>query len=261
MGELERACRYLEEEVEGSRQESMERSVMDEASGEALRMLHRRIGELEREKADWGRREEGLTGKIERLEETLLRRDERERELQEGIRDVKEQMEMMGNVSVGALDEEDLKRLLGGKEEEKEKHRATEIRWEEETAELKESVDRMNLEKENLKEELESVRQQLRTRDEEFGMLKKELEAQWQHTEKDSEKIEELVKERDELKKERDTLKEDVEDLEAKISNLEVEWNESENKRSELESQMQEVWNTREAAEKDRDEVCFRAFG
>jgi hypothetical protein len=42
-GELERMCHALEDEVDTSRQESMERSIMDEASGEALRMLHRQI--------------------------------------------------------------------------------------------------------------------------------------------------------------------------------------------------------------------------
>ena len=48
--ELERLCRQLEESAEDSKQERMERSVMDEASSEALRMLHRQIASLEREK-------------------------------------------------------------------------------------------------------------------------------------------------------------------------------------------------------------------
>ena len=50
--ELEKMCRHLEEEVDQSRQESVERSIMDEASGEALRQLHRQISQLEREKND-----------------------------------------------------------------------------------------------------------------------------------------------------------------------------------------------------------------
>ncbi|KAH0834056.1 hypothetical protein J3R83DRAFT_11340 [Lanmaoa asiatica] len=50
--DLEKMCRHLEEEVDYSRQESMERSIMDEASGEALRQLHRQISQLEREKND-----------------------------------------------------------------------------------------------------------------------------------------------------------------------------------------------------------------
>ena len=53
--ELERTCRQLEEAMDCSQQESMERSVMDEASGEALWMLHRQIANLESEKADWVR--------------------------------------------------------------------------------------------------------------------------------------------------------------------------------------------------------------
>jgi hypothetical protein len=58
-GELERACKHLEE-VDQSRHESMERGVMDKASGEVLRMLHRLIAGLEREEKDAERREEGL---------------------------------------------------------------------------------------------------------------------------------------------------------------------------------------------------------
>ena len=48
--ELERLCRQLEESAEDSMHERMERSVMDEASSEALRMLHCQIATLEREK-------------------------------------------------------------------------------------------------------------------------------------------------------------------------------------------------------------------
>jgi hypothetical protein len=104
--ELEKTCRYLEEEVEGSRHESMERSVMDEASGEALRMLHRQIAVLEKEKKEWGRKEEILREEVETLEslvkarsedimdlkEKLWNRDESQQKLQAGIREAKEQM-------------------------------------------------------------------------------------------------------------------------------------------------------------------------
>ncbi|KAJ7889351.1 hypothetical protein B0H14DRAFT_3711141 [Mycena olivaceomarginata] len=43
VAELETACWYLEDEMDVSRQESMKRSIIDEASSEALKMLHRRI--------------------------------------------------------------------------------------------------------------------------------------------------------------------------------------------------------------------------
>ncbi len=108
--DLERACRQLEEAVEDSRQMSMERSVMDEASSEALRMLHRQIASLERERGDWHKREAGLQSEVETLEvlvrertediqqlkENLWSRDESERELKEGIWEAKEQIDMLG---------------------------------------------------------------------------------------------------------------------------------------------------------------------
>ncbi|KAJ7799568.1 hypothetical protein B0H14DRAFT_3787616, partial [Mycena olivaceomarginata] len=49
VAELETACWYLEDEMDVSRQESMKRSIIDEASSEALKMLHRRITGLELE--------------------------------------------------------------------------------------------------------------------------------------------------------------------------------------------------------------------
>ncbi|KAF7295147.1 hypothetical protein MIND_01053200 [Mycena indigotica] len=66
--DLEKTCRYMESEIETSHQESMERSVMDEASSEALRMLHRQISALERERDTWRKAETSLGNEIRRLE-------------------------------------------------------------------------------------------------------------------------------------------------------------------------------------------------
>jgi len=273
--ELEKTCRYLEEEVEGSRHESMERSVMDEASGEALRMLHRQIAVLEKEKNEWGRKEENLREEVETLEslvkdrsedvmnlkETLWSRDESERELKEGIREAKEQMEMMGNVSVGLIDEEELKKLMAEKqqrsEEERERHRVAEFGWEEERTELLAKVQQLEAEKAALEEELGNVRQNLQTRDDDHGILKAELEAQWVHTEEATGRIQSLEKKVIEVEKERDAIKHDIEELEQKTANMEVEWTESENKRVELEGEVQEVWNYKEELEKERGRVIL----
>ena len=65
--ELERLCRQLEESAEDSKQERVERSVMDEASSEALRMLHCQITTLEREKNEWLKREQGLHEEVKTL--------------------------------------------------------------------------------------------------------------------------------------------------------------------------------------------------
>ncbi|KAJ7090199.1 hypothetical protein B0H15DRAFT_251575 [Mycena belliarum] len=68
VAELEKKCRFFEDEVEGSRQESMERSIMDEASSEALQMLHRQIAGLERERDAWRRTEGVLREEVRRLD-------------------------------------------------------------------------------------------------------------------------------------------------------------------------------------------------
>jgi len=47
----------------------MERSIMGEVSSEALRMLHRQISSLEREKNAWSKRQQGLRQEIEKLQQ------------------------------------------------------------------------------------------------------------------------------------------------------------------------------------------------
>ncbi|KAF4612113.1 hypothetical protein D9613_003841 [Agrocybe pediades] len=271
--ELEKACRQLQEEVQDSRQESLERSVMDEASGEALRMLHRQIASLEREKEAWVKREHLLKEEVETLEalvrersedimhlkESLWSRDETDRALNEGIRDAKEQIEMMGNVSVGMFDEEELKKLLAERDqknsEETQRFHLAEIALKQELEELKLKSEGLEVQKTSLEEALEEVRQQLRTRDEEYETLKAELEAQWEHTEKATDKIILLEREKTEALAERDALKADLQELEARTSAMEAEWNESENKKNEVEAELQEVWDLKDNLEKDREEL------
>lgn len=273
--ELERACRQLEEVVEDSKQESMERSVMDEASSEALRTLHRQIAGLEREKNDWLKREQGLREEIDTLEslvrdrsqdiislkETLWNRDESEQALQRGIRDAKEQMEMMGNISIGMVDEEEVKKLMVERDQmnvvEKERHRAVELNLQQEVEELQTKYESLQVQKAEREEELEQFNQQLKSQNDEYTMLKAELEAQWDHTAKAGEKIEILERKNDELTAERDALKVDIKDLETRTSEMESEWNESENQKNKLEAELQEVWNFKDALEKERDEVSW----
>lgn len=271
--ELERACRYLEEEVEGSRQDSMERSVMDEASSEALRMLHRQIAGLERERSEWTRKEQIMQEEVQTLEalvkdrsedvmnlkEVIWSRDESERELKEGIREAKEQIEMMGNISVGLVDLEELKKLAMEKDQsgdtQKLNSRLEETRLEQEKQELLNEIEGMQVVESGLREQLDSLRTQLDAKTAEFAILKGELEAQWGHTEKNSEKLESMEKEKRQIETERDAFKRDVEELEGRIVTMEVEWNESENKRAELEAEVQETWTVKEILEKEKLDV------
>jgi chromosome segregation ATPase len=274
VAELERACRHLEEEVDNSRQESVERSIMDEASGEALRMLHRQIAGLEREKSDAERREAALKDEVatlgglvkersddlQRMNEALWNRDESERALKEGIKDAKEQMEMMGNISIGG--DEELRALVvkteQANEEQKDRYRTAESEWEEQRAELSTKVEMLLEDKAASVKELAEVKMILQTREEEHKVLKMELEAQWKHTENASEKIAELEKEKRIIEEEKVALKSDVDILEEKIGALEVEWTEAENRRAGLEADLQELWGDREALEEEKSVVCPR---
>ena len=119
VAELERYSRSLEEQVDRSKEESMERSVMDEASNMALRSLHKRIEELERERRDGEKRERSVaeqlqeaTAELQDVRVELSRRDEAERELKDGIARAQEQMESMDISMALSLEEGDRLRLL-----------------------------------------------------------------------------------------------------------------------------------------------------
>ena len=244
--ELERLCRNLEQEVDRSREESMERSVMDEASGEALRQLHRQIAGLEREKGELVRnslvfldppaKDKELEDEIATLREELLQRDEIERELQEDLRTAREQVELLN--TVGALDDESRIVNIATASEEQERHRLAEEEWEEE--------------RKALSQETEEATGALAKKEEEMAVLREELEVQWKNTERAGESIAQL-------KEERNVLQSEVIALEAKIDSMELEWNDADNRRSEAENTLQEVFVEKETLEQEKVQV--REFG
>ena len=204
--EMEKVCHQLEDECERSRQESFERSVMDHASGEALRELHRVISRLEREKADG---EKLAQERIKKLGDELKRREESEKCLKEGINDAKEQMEIMSG-----RDEQ---------EEEKQRQRTVSLVWGQEREGLIREVE--ELEKKVLA--LSSKPSENEKMAQQHAVLQAELEAQWKNTEA-------MIEENAELKRSRDALQEKVVDLEG-------DWNESENRKLQLEAEIEEV--------------------
>ncbi|KAH7927195.1 hypothetical protein BV22DRAFT_297659 [Leucogyrophana mollusca] len=245
-GELERMCRRLEqtcgrleEEVEESRMERGERSVMDEASGEALRQLHRQIGQLEREKAELegkveariqeqleervkGAVEERVKGaveerlrdadaQLEEMREVLRRRDESERALKAGIRDAKEQMEEMG--AEGAQFE-----LQTAQSE------LQTAQFDLQTTQSELELLRSELAAAH--SELEATRVNAAHKDEEHTVLKSELEAQWVLTEKHGEERERLVAEVHDRAAEVEGLRAEADALQIQAETLKAEMHE-----------------------------------
>lgn len=243
VADLEKCVRGLEDVVERSREESVDRSVMDEASGEALRMLHRRIGELERERTDGDAREAALraeladaTARLEGATRELASRDQSERALKAGIRAAKEEMEQMGRADAPVS------------ENERERHAAAQNAWEEERAELVAQSDALRAEHAAVQAQVTSLREEVVRKEEDLAVLKAELEAQWKHTEHSSEEMEKL-------RQERDTLAKEVEELREKLAGADSDWEDHENKRAEYENEIQEAWAVREELEKEREEV------
>lgn len=238
VGELEKACRGLEEEVERSREESFERSVMDEASGEALKCLQRRIETLEREK----------TG-VQEEKDTLARTID-------AMKDEARSAENRIHLESASDDLMELKTLLSKSREdsaeEKERHQIAEFHWQEERNMLITRGAEVENSRMDLVTELAEAQEQLRQKDNEYGILKTELEAQWAHTESTGDKMEEIQKQRDELH-------EEVEALERRIGEMAVEWNESESRRTELEGEIQTTLDIKETIGREKNEVNFSA--
>ena len=240
--ELERLCRNLEEEVDRSREESMERSVMDEASGEALRQLHGHIAGLEREKGELVRNSlifmdpsakvKEMEEEVAKLREELRQRDDIEQELQEDLRTAQEQIELLN--TVGAMD--DVSRIAGitAASEEQERHRQAEEDWEKE--------------REELRLEAETATRTLAKKEEEVVVLRDELEAQWKNTERTGESMAQL-------KEERNVLQSEVVALEARIESMELEWNDADNRRSEAENTLHVIFAEKEIFELEKAEV------
>ena len=240
--ELERLCQNLEEEVDRSREESMERSIMDEASGEALRQLHGHIAGLEREKGELVRNSlifmdpsakvKEMEEEVAKLQEELRQRDEIEQELQEDLRTAQEQIELLN--TVGAMDDES--RIVGitAASEEQERHRQAEEDWEKE--------------REELRQEAETATKALAKKAEEITVLRDELEAQWKNTERTGESMAQL-------KEERNVLQSEVVALEAKIESMELEWNDADNRRSEAENTLHVIFAEKEIFEQEKTQV------
>ncbi|KAF7297130.1 hypothetical protein MIND_00945900 [Mycena indigotica] len=261
--ELERACRLLEEEVDTSRQESLDRSAIDMASNVALVSLHQQIADLSREKQSWERKE-GLFRQeiqtlelklkergddIDKLKETLLTRDESERELKLGISMVKEQMEMMGNVSVGLIDETELRKIAAGE------GGTAESAWAEEKHELMVALDKEKEEKVELAAEVDAYKQQLDAHDEKLKILNQELEAQWSNTEHLNEMLETCEMTKRQLEAERDAQKSELEEMNERLEGMEAELTEADQRLNQDDADYQALWDDREALQKEYDEL------
>lgn len=242
--ELERLCRNLEEEVDRSREESLERSVMDEASGEALRQLHGQIAGLEREKGELVRnslvildpsaRVKEMEEEVAKLREELCQRDEAVGDLQEDLRTAQEQIELLN--TVGALDDESRIAGIAAASEEQDRHRHAHQEWDEE----RKAVRRRE----------EEATKALAKKEQEMAILREELEAQWKNTERTGVRMERL-------KEERNVLQSEVVALEAKIESMELEWNDADNRRSEAENTLHEVFAEKEAMEREKAQVMI----
>lgn len=251
--ELEHACRYLEDQVDRRMQDSMEHSTLEEASREALRMLHERINALESEKRE-------VDGKVDILRAELAQRDESERDVRQRINFAHANIDSAvgsGEASVTrvpsnrGLTEVQLDQT-GGKLED-----GAQIQVHMRVAELEQVLAGLVDEKSTLLQQSRDSASSLARYERELAILKAELEAQWKNTEESSATVNHLRQEQSLLQKERDCLRQELELLDDKANMMESEWMESENRRAELEESLHDVRAAKDEAERERDTVSL----
>ncbi|KAJ7236719.1 hypothetical protein B0H12DRAFT_1222413 [Mycena haematopus] len=242
VAELEKTCRYLEDEVEGSRQETMERSVMDEASSEALRMLHRRIAGLERERDAWKRTEVVLREELRRLETLAGEKRSEAAKLRDSLGSLNEKQaqERMAEEALKAA----ITALENSSEEQKQRHHAVEAAWQVE----REDLQRNNAE---LVDELLVSKQRLSARDDEIADLTGKLTMVCDRAERLARSVETTEAGKCALAMERDSLKLQLAKLQEKHVRAEV----AEQKALELEDDLQGLWDAKNSLEKERDQL------
>ena len=241
VADLERCVHSLQEEVDRSREESAERSMMDEASVVALRALHQRISTLEQEKTALERRGRGDAAELDTtraelsmVKEELSRRDDAERALQVGIAQAREQMDLM-DVSMSLEDAERSRAF-------------STAAWDEERKALLAANEALRTDHLQAETQLADAREDVLQKEKDLEVLKGELEAQWRGTETQTERIAEL-------EQERDALREEAEALHKRMDDMELEWTQSENRKNELEAEMQDAWAAKEDVERERSDV------
>nr|GAT55494.1 predicted protein [Mycena chlorophos] len=246
--ELEKTCRYLEDEVETSRQESMERSVMDEASGEALRMLHRQIAALERERDVWKKTEAVLRDELRRLETLIGERRNETAMLRASLGSLSEK-EAKQKEEQAALEE--LKSLVASLEEqlrfEKDKQEAAEKDLEQRAAQL----ERRNAE---LLVELELNAKSVQSRDDEVALLKLKLEDALDSAEKAARSLKVSEAGTCSLAMERDAMKLQL----SKLQQRQTRGEEADRKVAELRDDLLELREVNQSLQRERDQLNSR---
>ncbi|SJL15073.1 uncharacterized protein ARMOST_18555 [Armillaria ostoyae] len=234
--ELKKTCRYLEDEIDGARQESL-REVCN-CSEEALTAFQKRIVDLEREKVSWRRmedmfREEIVTlealvkersDDVMRLKEALWTQEEEEQCFEKSLWPLQEEVEQLGNISIVFDDE--FKRHMMEKEKEqegeKERQMLAQAEWDQECQKLHLAIDKLEIEKAALKSEAETTRKDAKDDQDELRMLKAELESHWRLSETATKKIQALETAKTTLEKQCSALQVDVTELNAKIDRMEI---------------------------------------
>ena len=166
--ELERMCTRLQDEVDHSRSESLERSIMDETSGRALKTLHRQISTLEGRNRELVLHSEEMEARIKELEASEEDAQVYLEQLKTHIDDLErtnaelyEQLEP--HPASGAL--EDLHRNIRKLEEElatsKDELEAQWVR----TEENEDKISKLQEEKADLRREIEDLKGNLHSKD------------------------------------------------------------------------------------------------
>ncbi|KZV72380.1 hypothetical protein PENSPDRAFT_628814 [Peniophora sp. CONT] len=185
--EFEGIIGNLSDALESSREESFDRSMMDAASEQALAKIQANLGAAQRENAELRREVEKARKGEEEAVGRLREKEDKEREMADGIAAAQEQIELLTAAAEGG----DTGRFS--------LHSAKSRNSSNAPAEWAEERSRLVADAGALTNQLDRTRETLLKREDELKELKAELEAQWKNTEVSGEKMEGLKREKDDL--------------------------------------------------------------
>ena len=191
--ELEKMCTRLQDELDQSQSQSLEGSIMDEASGQALKTLHRQISTLEGQNRDLVLRSKERDTKIAELEAS----EEATQVELEQLKTHIDELEVTNTALCEQLEPQqgqgDLHRIVRKLEQELGMTRSQlETEWKR-TDETEDMISKLQEEKADLKHGVEDLRRDLDSKDrriEELEASHLELDAQFGDADRQTQQLE-----------------------------------------------------------------------
>ncbi|KAG8963790.1 hypothetical protein FRC03_002550 [Tulasnella sp. 419] len=202
--DLKKSCDALSDEIDRSRGEKLERSLFDEATGEALRVLQSKIKTLESEKRELEMKNLDFESRVDKKEldaalEDRSRLEEEVKLLRDNETKLEAEISQFKDNTIADDWREERKQLL------------------QEKVEADDKIALLEMEKAALMKTSDDLHKAVTLKDKELHVLQREVEAQWANTERSEDALKELRSQMKELSQTARRLAEEKEKMEREL--------------------------------------------